>query len=211
MSAAVTLLIAHPKELIRAGLRTMLVKPGLKVVGEAETATNTLSLVTKHKPNVLIVDASIPGGDCFELLKKIRKAVPRTKFVVLSVLDNPTYMARARAVGASNFLLEGVSGRELVAAVENAAAGKPVTGSTSFGKIAASMSGSAKGITGDVLTPREQQVLRHVAFGLSNEEIAASLEISIETVKEHVQNLLRKLKVSDRTQAAVWAVKSSVI
>jgi DNA-binding NarL/FixJ family response regulator len=212
MPTTVTLVIAHPKELIRAGLRTMLAKPGLKVVGEAETATNTLSLVKKHKPDVLIADASIPGGDCFDLLRTIQKAVPGTKFVVLSVLDNPTYMARAKAAGASNFLLESAGQKELVTAIQNAAAGKPASGAGPFAKVTASMAARDTRATRDAgVTPREEQVLRHIAFGLSNDEISQSLEISVETVKEHVQNLLRKLSVNDRTQAAVWAVQSKLV
>jgi DNA-binding NarL/FixJ family response regulator len=106
----------------------------------------------------------------------------------------------------------GFSQRELVTAIENAAAGKPVSGSAAYAKIAASIeSRDARAARDSGLTPRESQVLSHVAFGLSNDEIARSLQISVETVKEHVQNLLRKLNVNDRTQAAVWAVQAGVV
>jgi len=212
MPTAIPLLIAHPKELIRAGLRAMLAGSPVKIVGEASDAQSTLTLAKKHKPAVLLLDAAIPGGDAFELVTKLSKALPATKFVLLSALDNPTYMARARAVGAANFLLMGFSQRELVTAIESAAAGKPVSGSAPFAKIAASMEPrDARAARDSGLTPRESQVLSHVALGLSNDEIARSLTISVETVKEHVQNLLRKLAVSDRTQAAVWAVQSGVV
>ena len=212
MPTAIPLLIAHPKELIRAGLRAMLAGSPVKIVGEAGDAPSTLTLTKKHKPTVVLLDAAIPGGDAFELVTKLAKAIPATKFVLLSALYNPTYMARARAVGAANFLLMGFSQRELVTAIENAAAGKPVSGSAPFAKIAASMQPrDARAARDSGLTPRESQVLSHVALGLSNDEIARSLQISVETVKEHVQNLLRKLAVSDRTQAAVWAVQSGVV
>jgi DNA-binding NarL/FixJ family response regulator len=212
MPTAISLLIAHPKELIRAGLRAMLAGSLVKIVGEASDAPSTLTLAKRHKPDVVLLDAAIPGGDAFELVTKLAKSLPATKFVMLSVLDNPTYMARARAVGAANFLLMGFSQRELVTAIENAAAGKPVSGSAPFAKIAASMEPrDARAARDSGLTPRESQVLSHVALGLSNDEIARSLQISVETVKEHVQNLLRKLAVSDRTQAAVWAVQSGVV
>jgi len=212
MPTAIPLLIAHPKELIRAGLRAMLAGSPVKIVGEASDAQSTLTLAKKHKPTVVLLDAAIPGGDAFELVTKLTKAIPATRFILLSAIDNPTYMARARAVGAANFLLMGFSQRELVTAIENAAAGKPVSGSTPFAKIAASMEPrDTRAARDSGLTPRESQVLSHVAFGLSNDEIARSLEISVETVKEHVQNLLRKLAVSDRTQAAVWAVQSGVV
>jgi DNA-binding NarL/FixJ family response regulator len=212
MPATISLLLAHPKELIHVGLRAMLAGSGIKIVGEAVDAPSTLSLAKKHKPAVVILDAAIPGDDAFELVTKLAKALPAAKAVFVTELDNPTYMARARAVGAANFLLMGFSQRELVTAIENAAAGKPPPASAWFAKVSASMESRDSQAARDAgVTPREEQVLRHVAFGLSNDEIARSLQISVETVKEHVQNLLRKLKANDRTQAAVWAVQSGVV
>jgi DNA-binding NarL/FixJ family response regulator len=212
MPASISLLIAYPKVLIRAGLRAMLAGSPVKIVGEATDAPGTVTLAKKHKPDVVLLDAAIPGGDAFELVTKIAKTLPATKFVLLSVLDNPTYMARASAAGASNFLLESVSQKELVTAIQNAISGKPAAGAEAFAKVTASMQERDSRAARDAgVTPREEQVLRHVALGLSNDEIARSLQISIETVKEHVQNLLRKLSVNDRTQAAVWAVQSGVV
>ncbi len=209
---ATTLLVAHPKPVIRAGFRSMLAGSSVETVGEASDAPNTLTLAKKHKPAVILLDVGIPGGDAFELAQTLAKPLPATKFVFVTEIDNPTYMARARAVGAINCLLMGFSQRELITAIENAAAGRPAAGSGNFGRVIASLATREKGPALDAgLTPREGQVLAHVAFGLSNDEIAQSLEISVETVKEHVQNLLRKLAVNDRTQAAVWAVKSGVV
>ena len=212
MPTPLTLLIAYPKELIRAGLRSMLTGSGIKIVGEAADAPSTHKLAKKYKPAVVLLDAAIPGGEAFDLVATLSKTMPVTKFIMLSADDNPTYMARARAVGAANCLLKDVSPKELVTSIENAANGKPVSASARFAKVAASMEprdGRAARDSG--LTSRESQVLSHVAFGLSNNEIARSLQISVETVKEHVQNLLRKLAVRDRTQAAVWAVKVGII
>jgi DNA-binding NarL/FixJ family response regulator len=212
MPASTTLLVAHPKELIRAGLRSMLAGTGIKIVGEAGDARGALTLARKHKPGVLLLDAAIPGGDAFELAGRILKVLPAARVVLVTELDNPTYMARARAAGAAHCLLMRFSQRELVAAIKNAAADKPASGTGSFGRVTASLAAQEKGPALDAgLTPREGQVLAHVAYGLSNEEIARSLGISAETVKEHVQNLLRKLAANDRTQAAVWAVKSGVV
>jgi DNA-binding NarL/FixJ family response regulator len=212
MPAPISLLVAYPKELIRAGLRAMLANSGIKTVGEATDAPSTLTLAKKHKPDVVLLDAAIPGGDAFELLTRLAKSLPATKFVLLSVLDNPTYMARAKAAGASNFLLESVGQKELLTAIQNAVSGKPAAGAEPFAKVTGSMQERDSRAARDAgVTPREEQVLRHVALGLSNDEIARSLEISVETVKEHVQNLLRKLAVNDRTQAAVWAVRSGLV
>jgi DNA-binding NarL/FixJ family response regulator len=212
MASSISLLIAYPKELIRAGLRAMLINSGIKIVGEATDAPSTLTLTKKHKPAVVLLDAAIPGGDAFEMVTKLSKALPATKFILLSALDNPTYMARAHAVGASNFLLKSFSQKELITAIQNAAEGKPATGAGPFFEVTASMAAKDARFARDSgLTPRESQVLSHVAFGLSNDDIARSLEISVETVKEHIQNLLRKLDAKDRTQAAVWAVQSGLV
>ena len=212
MPASISLLVAYPQELIRAGLRAMLSGSPVKIVGEASDAPSTFTLAKKHKPAVVILDVAIPGGDSFDLVKNLTKALPATKFILLSAFDNPTYMARARAVRAANFLLMGFSQRELVMAIENAAAGKPASGASPFAKIVASMEPrDVRAARDSGLTPRESQVLCHVALGLSNDEIARSLEISVETTKEHVHNIFRKLAVNDRTQAAVWALKSGVI
>jgi DNA-binding NarL/FixJ family response regulator len=212
MPTSISLLVGYPKELIRAGLRAMLEKTGIKIVAEADSAPSTLTLTKKHKPTVVLLDAAIPGGDAFELVTKLAKAIPATRFILLSAIDNPTYMARARAVGAANLLLMGFSQRELVTAIESAATGKAAPVASPFAKIVASMQPrDARAARDSGLTPRESQVLSHIALGLSNDEIARSLEISVETVKEHVQNLLRKLAVNDRTQAAVWAVQSGVV
>ena len=124
MPAPTSLLIAYPKELIRAGLRAMLAGSSVKIVGEAVDAPGTLTLTKKHKPAVILLDAAIPGGDAFELVGKIQKSMPATKVIILSAVDNPTYIARAKAAGASNFLLKSVSQKELTTAIENAAAGK---------------------------------------------------------------------------------------
>ena len=117
MPTSTTLLIAYSKDLIRAGLRAMLEKTSITIVGEASDAAQTLTLTKKHKPAVVLLDAAIPGGDSFELVKNLTKALPATKFILLSAIDNPTYMARAKAVGAANFLLKNVTQKELVAAI----------------------------------------------------------------------------------------------
>jgi len=206
-----SLLVADSQELIRLGVRAMLAGTSVKIVGEAIDAKSTLTLAKKHKPAVVLLDVAIPGGDAFELAGTLSKSLPGTAIVFMTAIDNPTYMARARAVGAANFLLMGFSQRELVTAIEGAAAGKPVSGSAPYAKIAASMEPRYPQASRDSgLTPRESQVLSHVALGLSNDEIARSLEISVETVKERVQNILRKLAVSDWRQAAEGALTPPV-
>jgi DNA-binding NarL/FixJ family response regulator len=145
-------------------------------------------------------------------LEKLRAKVPDTAVVMLSTYDNPTYVARSVALGASDYVLKGSSREDLITTLEAAAAGESPSRAGELRRVATAM--KLRQVIDDdevPLTQRETQVLRHVALGLSNKEIGRSLEISVETVKEHVQNILRKIAVSDRTQAAVWAVRRGLV
>ena len=208
----ITLIIAYPKEVIRAGLREMLAGSSIAVVAEADDFRSALSLAKKHKPTVVILDAVSTAGRGYKVVGQIRKIHPDTKFLFLAAQENPTYLARAKAVGASNLLMESVATKELVAAIEGAVAGKPAASTEPFTKIGEAITGKPNAMTKQAnLTPRELQVLAHMAFGLTNDEIAASLNIGDATVKEHVRYVLKRLKVADRTQAALWAVQNGVV
>jgi DNA-binding NarL/FixJ family response regulator len=150
-------------------------------------------------------------GSGLDALSAIREEFPETKVVMLSTYDNPTYLAQAVARGASDYVLKGSTREQLVEAITSAIEGKGPTTSSPFRQMAGQMKTKVSSSESAPLTRREEQVLRHIAFGLSNKEIALSLEISVETVKEHVQNILRKIGVADRTQAAVWAVRRGLV
>ena len=169
-------------------------------------------MAEQHHPDVILLDIRMPDGDGLATLEKLRAKVPNSKVVMLSTYDNPTYIARAVALGASDFVLKGSSREALVETIIAAAAGESPSRSGELRRIAAAM--KIRQVVDDDEVPstqRETQVLRHVALGLSNREIGRSLEISVETVKEHVQNILRKIAVNDRTQAAVWAVRKGLV
>ena len=210
-SATIRVLIADDHEVIRQGLASILADSGISIVGEATDAAEAVKLARRFRPNVVTLDVRLGASDGLDAIKKIHEASPDTRIVMLSSFDSPTYIARAVSSGASDYLLKTASRQELIEAVRNAAHGIPPSRSGEFRRIAGSMANKTLPDNIDVpLTPRETQVLRLVAMGLSNQEIADSLEISIETVKEHVQNLLRKLSLNDRTQAAVWAIRHGV-
>jgi DNA-binding NarL/FixJ family response regulator len=214
MPAQVKLAIACPMELVRAGIREMVANSGIQVIAEAGNAAQLRLLIKQNKPQVLLIDASLPGcvrQDSFELVAELKDRLAGVSLIFLTTVDNPTYTARSRAVGASNCLPMNVDCDELVMSIRNAAQKKPATGAGAFVAISEALSTRAAATSGKKITPREQQVLSHLAYGLSNDEIANSLEISVETVKEHVQNILRKLSVKDRTQAAVWAVRQKLV
>ena len=209
---SIRLLVCDDHEVIRTGLASLLAGTDIEIVGEAATGKETLKQAQKTKPDVILLDVRMPDGDGLSTLEKLRAKVPESRVVMLSTYDNPTYIARAVALGASDYVLKGSAREDMIATIVAAGEGTSPSRSGELRRIAAAMKVRQAIDDDDVpLTQRETQVLRHVALGLSNKEIGRSLEISVETVKEHVQNILRKIAVSDRTQAAVWAVRKGLV
>ena len=205
---SVKVVIADDHEVVRRGLVSLLSGSEVKIVGEAANGEDACRTVRKLKPDVVLLDIRMPGKDGLSALEKIRSEMPGVRVVMLSTFDNPTYIARAVAAGAHDYILKGSSRAEIIAAITGAAAGQLPARAGELRRVATTMANRVATPDPDIpLTQRETQVLRHMALGLSNKEIAQSLTISVETVKEHVQNILRKIAVTDRTQAAVWAVK----
>jgi len=208
----ISLMIAEDHEVIRTGLCSLLAGTGIRVVAEASNGKEAVIIAEKKKPEVILLDIKMPDGDGLSTLEKLRAKVPDSRVVMLSTYDNPTYVARAVALGAHDYVLKGSSRDDMIAVIRAAAAGKSPSRHGEMRRIAAAMKVREVIDDADVqLTQRETQVLRHVALGLSNKEIGHSLEISVETVKEHVQKILGKIAVSDRTQAAVWAVRKGLV
>jgi len=206
------MLVADDHEVIRSGMASMLEGTEIEIVGQAGSGQETVSLARELKPDVISLDIRMENGDGLTALEQIREAMPDSKVMILSTFDNPTYVARAHALGAKEYVLKGSSRDQLVDAIRAVAAGKDSPRQGQMSRIAGQMATRNKQPDSEIpLTQRETQVLRHLALGLSNKEIAQSLEISIETVKEHVQHLLRKMGVNDRTQAAVWAVRKGLV
>jgi DNA-binding NarL/FixJ family response regulator len=209
---SIKLLIADDHEVVRAGLRSLLAGTDIKIVAEAPSGEQAVRLTLKHEPDVVLMDIRMPEGDGLNALGRIKLDRPEMPILVLSTYDNPTYVARAVALGANGFLLKGIGKDKLIEAIRTAATGqntwtrdelRRVTGALATPRLAADVEVP--------LTQRESEVLRQLAFGLTNKEIAMALHISYETVKEHVQHILRKIGVSDRTQAAVWAVRKGLV
>jgi len=209
---SVRLLIADDHEVIRTGLAVLMSDTDIEIVAEAANGKEAVELAEQHRPDVILLDIRMPDADGLTTLEKLRVKVPDSRVVMLSTYDNPTYIARAVALGASDYVLKGSKRADIIATIEAAAAGESPSRSGELRRVAGAMKIRQVLDDDDVpLTQRETQVLRHVALGLSNKEIGRSLEISVETVKEHVQNILRKIAVSDRTQAAVWAVRKGLV
>ncbi|HEV3345199.1 MAG TPA: response regulator transcription factor [Pirellulales bacterium] len=210
---AVRVVVVDDHEVVRTGVVSLFEGSDVKVVGQASGGTEAVKVVKDKKPDVVLLDIRMEEGDGLAALEKLRQSAPSCRVVMLSTYDNPTYVARANAMGASDYLLKGSTRDQLLGAIRAVAAGNAPSSFGEMRRVAGAMATRKKedDVVEVPLTQRETQVLRHLALGLSNKEIGRSLSISVETVKEHVQHLLRKIEATDRTQAAVWAVRKGLV
>lgn len=206
------LLIVDDHEIIRLGLRMMLEGSGLEIAGEATNAAEAIEAVEQMSPDVVLMDIRMEGGDGLNALGRMKLDHPDLPIVLYSAYDNPTYIARAVALGASGYVLKSAPRERLIEALTTAVAGESAWTREELRRVTGAL--ATPRLSQDIevpLTQRESEVLRQMALGLTNKEIAKMLGISYETVKEHVQHILRKIGVSDRTQAAVWAVRKNLV
>ena len=209
---SIDILIADDHEVVRAGLRSLLAETDINIVAEASDGNAAFNLASKQRPGLVLLDVRMPDGDGLNSLARIKLDLPDIPVVMFSSHDNPTYIARAVALGASGYLLKSASRDEIIDAIRAAASGESIWSRDELRRVTGALAAPRNGSEADVpLTKRESEVLKQLAFGLTNKEIAQSLGISYETVKEHVQHILRKVGVSDRTQAAVWAVRKNLV
>jgi DNA-binding NarL/FixJ family response regulator len=209
---SIKLLIADDHEVVRSGLKSLLAGTDIRIVAEASTGEQAVRLALKHELNAVLMDVRMPDGDGLNALGRIKLDRPNLPILMFSTYDNPTYVARAVALGACGFLLKAIAKDKLIDAIHAAAAGHSVWTRDELRRVTGAL--ATPRLAADVevpLTQRESEVLRQLAYGLTNKEIALALHISYETVKEHVQHILRKIGVSDRTQAAVWAVRKGLV
>jgi len=210
--ATIRLMIVDDHEVVRTGLQSLVEGTEIEVVATAAGGGEAVKLAKQSKPDVVLLDIRMTDGDGLTTLEELRQKLPDLRVVMLSTYENPTYVARASAMGASDYILKGSSRAQLLGAIKAVAAGDAPSQYGEMKRVAGAMATREKEKDPEVaLTQRETQVLRHLALGLSNKEIGSSLQISIETVKEHVQHLLRKINATDRTQAAVWAVRRGLV
>lgn len=206
------LLVVDDHEIIRLGLRLMLQGTDLQIVGEAANANEGIEAIATVRPDVVLMDIRMEGGDGLNALGRMKLDYPDLPIVLYSAYDNPTYIARAVALGASGYVLKSATRERLHEALLTAASGESAWTREELRRVTGAL--ATPRLSQDIevpLTQRESEVLRQMALGLTNKEIAKMLGISYETVKEHVQHILRKIGVSDRTQAAVWAVRKNLV
>jgi DNA-binding NarL/FixJ family response regulator len=184
----------------------------LEVVAEASNGKDALRLIAELELDVVMLDVRMPDTDGLNVLGRLKLDKPDLPVLILSTYDNPTYVARAVALGAAGYILKGSDRDRVVEAVRRAATGESVWTRDELRRVTGALATPRLNANVEVpLTQRESEVLKQLALGLTNKEIAQALHISYETVKEHVQHILRKIGVSDRTQAAVWAVRKELV
>ena len=210
----IKLQIVDDHDTARHGLAQLLNGPHICVQSTTKGGSEAIALLESETVDAVLMDVRMPGSDGLATLNDLATARPQLPIVMISAHENPTYVARAAALGARDYLLKSDSKERMTEAITRAVNGDQLPETSLMRQMRKTMlreTGLDQFRTDTPLTRRELQVLRHIAMGLSNKEIAKSLAISVETVKEHVQNILRKVGASDRTDAAVRAVKMGMV
>ena len=212
----IRVLLADDQRLVRSGFRMILrADPGLEVVGEAGDGVEAVTLARELRPDVVLMDVRMPRVDGIEATRRVLREPEPPRVLVLTTFDLDEYVYAALRAGASGFLLKDAPEEQLTAAIRVAADGgalfSPGVTRRLIERFAAQEPGSASPPRLEELTARELEVLRLVARGLSNAEIAAALVVSDHTVKTHVARILSKLGLRDRTQAVIAAYESGLV
>jgi len=211
MNAPVRLLVVDDHTLFRRGLMALLSQhAGVRVVAEAADAGEALRHAAEQQPDVILLDNHLPGARGVDALPDLREAAPGAHVLMLTVSEDEADLAAALKNGAHGYVLKTIDGDALVDAIVRCARGESVVSPELTGKLVTALrnAGSAAPAPADpldLLSPRERETLRCIARGASNKEIARTLAIAETTVKIHVQHILRKLALSSRVQAAVYA------
>jgi len=205
MGSEITCLIADDHEVVREGLRLPLSRaPHIRVVGEATDGASAVALAERRRPSVVIMDIRMPGQDGLEATKEIRDKLPETNVLLFTAYDERSLLTRGLEAGAKGYLLKESPNQTLVRAIEKVSEGD---GYIDPALMPAFLSRDRE----DILTAREREILKLLADGMSNADVAVKLFISQETVKSHVRHILAKLEADTRTHAVAIALRDSII
>ncbi len=201
----IRVLIADDHAVVRQGLRTFLdLQDDIEVVAEAGDGAEALAAAEQHTPDVALIDLVMPNVDGIEAIRGLRERVPTARAIVLSSFIDDEKLLPAVRAGAAGYLLKDVQPQQLVDAIRTVHAG----GALLHPKVASRL---LEEMATDPLTPREREVLALIGRGMANKVIARELSLSEKTVKAHVSSILAKLGVTDRTQAALYAVRAGLV
>jgi len=207
----IKIVIVDDHAVVRQGLRFLLEQQGeMQVVGEGENGEQAIQLVAELLPDVLLLDLLMPKLDGVTAVREIKRLAPTTRIIVLTSYFEDDQIFGVIKAGALSYLLKDMRPRELVAAIEAAARGESVLHPMVAARVLREMQSQQQSPLND-LTPRELEVLTQIAHGRTNHEIALELMIGEQTVKTHVSNILSKLHLADRTQAAIYALQKRLV
>jgi DNA-binding NarL/FixJ family response regulator len=208
-------MLVDDHDLFRTGLRNLLEEQGVQIVAEASEGSAALSLVRELAPDVVVMDLNMPGMNGIEATREITRQAPLTRVVVLTISDEDDDVIDAILAGACGYLLKDSSIQDLMQGIRAASVGEalisPHIAAKVLQRLRASSVDSETVAQGPELSDRETQVLRLIANGKDNAEIAQDLHISPKTVKNHISNILMKLQIENRIQAAVYAVRRGLV
>lgn len=214
MNEQITVLLVDDHAMVRQGVRAFLeTQPDITVVAEAASGEEAVQEAVEHAPDVALMDLIMPGTDGVEATRRLKDRSPRTRVIVLTSYHDDEHIFPAIRAGALSYVLKEVGPEELADAVRKAAAGEAVLHPRVAARVVRELHGARDDSPNAYreLSDRELEVLRLIADGLANAEIAARLYVSQKTVKSHVGNILSKLHLADRTQAAVYAWRQGVV
>lgn len=211
----VRVLLVDDHDLFRTGLRTLLEEQGVNVVGEASAGEEAVEIVKQEAPDVVLMDLEMPGKGGVEATREIAAVAPLTRVVVLTISDQDSDVMDAVVAGACGYLLKDATIQELLRGIQAASVGESLISPSIAAKVLQRLRASSPDLQAAEtllaeLSDREVQVLKLIANGKDNSEIAGELFISAKTVKNHISNILLKLSISNRIQAAVYAVRSGI-
>jgi DNA-binding NarL/FixJ family response regulator len=208
-------MLVDDHDLFRTGLRNLLEEQGVQIVAEASEGSAALSLVRELTPDVVVMDLNMPGMNGIEATREIARQAPLTRVVVLTISDEDDDVIEAIVAGACGYLLKDSSIQDLMQGIRAASVGEALISPHIAAKVLQSLraaSVNAETVArGPELSDRETEVLRLIANGKDNAEIARDLSISPKTVKNHISNILMKLQIENRIQAAVYAVRRGLV
>jgi DNA-binding NarL/FixJ family response regulator len=213
----IRVLVADDHTLVRQGIRLLLeTAPEVRVVGEASDGAEAISLAHELKPDLVLMDIAMPKVDGLEATREIKRALPNVQILVLTMHEGEDYFFKSLAAGAGGYVLKRAAANDLLTAIRAVARGEVFLYPSVAKKLVADYLGRGEGHDADAgaavgLTPREHEVLSHIAAGLSNREIAERLTVSLSTVQTHYAHIIEKLNLRNRTELVRYALRHGLI
>lgn len=216
MGKPLRVLIADDHEAIRDfTARSLEREKDIEIVGQAHDALNAFQLAIRLKPHVVLMDIEMPGTSCFDITRRLKEGVPETSVLLFSAYAHDTYIEQALAAGVAGYITKGDSSASVTEAIRKVGEGEAYFSPSVWSRIVISTTGVRlrslpEKTVASTLTARELQVLRYLAQGMTNKEIASAMSLSVRTADSHVLNLMGKLKIHDRVKLATYAIRENL-